>query len=135
MRREVIVIPHDMDVWTLARLFTEKEISGAPVVDSHGKLVGVVSQTDIVAHLKEVSRSAFGDSDFYASGEPDDLGASRRPVSARDIMSPRVISATPDAAANELAHILLSQRIHRIIITENGEVRGIVTASDLMKVL
>jgi CBS domain-containing protein len=133
MSREVVLVPQDMDVWTLAKLFSENEITGAPVVDKEGKLVGVVSQTDIVAHLEEVSRSRFGGADFYNFGERDGHAPRHRPVTAQDLMSPNVISAPPEASVPELSRILLTKHIHRVIITDNGHVRGIVTTSDLLK--
>ncbi len=134
MQREIIVVPQDLDVWGLARLFTERGISGAPVVDGDDELVGVVSQTDIVRHLGELTRAFPPPLDFYAQqevgGEP-----AVRPATARTLMSRDVISAGPETSAAEISRMMLLRRVHRIIITEGRKVLGIVTTTDLLKVL
>jgi len=48
MKREVISVPTTMDLRDLAKLFLERGITGAPVVDAQGELTGVVSQTDLI---------------------------------------------------------------------------------------
>src|SRR5579863_1885184 len=53
MRSDVVTARADMDVWELARLLTAHGITGAPVVDGSNRLIGVVSQTDIVRHLEQ----------------------------------------------------------------------------------
>lgn len=134
MRGEVVSVPPETDVWDLARLFSTKGITGAPVVDKAGKLLGVVSQTDIIRHLKEVAKSADWLFDFYAEPEPD-AGRPRGPsLTAGDLMTKDVITAEEDATVAELAHVMLSKRVHRLIITRGGRISGIVTTMDLLKV-
>ncbi|MBI5200146.1 MAG: CBS domain-containing protein [Elusimicrobia bacterium] len=134
MRSDVIAVKDTDAVWDVARLFAEHEISGAPVLNAEGELVGVVSQTDIVRHLEEVAAS-FTNGEFYADAE-DERRRPRRPiVTAGDLMNPEAITADRDTKASSLSRLMLGKRIHRIIITEGRKLCGIVTTLDLLKVL
>ncbi|MBI4387028.1 MAG: CBS domain-containing protein [Elusimicrobia bacterium] len=135
MHTDVIAIPASTDVWDLARQLTTLKITGAPVTDERGFLIGVVSQTDIVRHLKELVQVPPLESDFYAQAEVEDLGRAARPLTARDLMSPRVIQAQEETPVQELANIMTRHRVHRIIITRGHRIMGIVTTMDILKVL
>ena len=136
MIKDFITVSEDTDVWELARLFTVKRITGAPVISGEGALVGVVSQTDIIRHLKDVASGAADDAaDFYKEPEPDRPIWAAQPVTARDLMSPSVISAPEQTTIHELGSIMLQHKIHRIIITSGGRLAGIVTTMDMLKVL
>lgn len=134
MHREMITVPQDIDIWELARLFTQRGISGAPVVDAGGELLGVVSKTDIVRHLGELALSPSDSQDFYVQQESDEPPAAG-PATARTLMSRDVIHADEETPLSELSRMMLSRRIHRIIITQGRKIRGIVTTMDLLKVL
>ena len=132
MHRSVVSVPENTDVWELARIFSTQSISGAPVVDGTGCLLGVVSQTDIILYLKKVAEGYDG-SDFYtdADEEAPQIGT----ATARDIMSPHPITASELTPVHELSRLMLTKHIHRIIITEKNKIQGIVTTTDLLKVL
>lgn len=134
MRKDVISV-HDQDtVWDVAKLFSQHDITGAPVLNAAGELVGVVSQTDIVRHLEEVA-ATFSNGIFYEDAEDDLRRLPRRPVIARDLMNGDVIQAPQETRASELSRLMLSKGIHRIIITNGRKLCGIVTTLDLLKVL
>lgn len=133
MHRDVVMAPDSATVWDLAKLFAELQITGCPVVDAGGALVGVVSQTDIVKHVQGLVASLGGE--FYADPEADEPGSGRPTALARDLMSRDVVQAPESTLASELSRQMLLRRIHRIIITSGGQVRGIVTTMDLLKVL
>ncbi|MBI5201612.1 MAG: CBS domain-containing protein [Elusimicrobia bacterium] len=140
MRTRVTTARPDMTVRELAHLFVEHKISGVPVVDGHGRLVGVVSQTDLVRHELEPAESA---SDappaFYREldgGLPRGYHAEAPDFTrVSDVMTPAVISGEEDMPVVELAKLMQKRRVHRVIITHHGELRGIVTSMDLLKVL
>ena len=133
MRRDVFTVRDIDTVWDVAKAFAEHEISGAPVVNAAGELVGVVSQTDIVRHLEEVA--ATFKNGFYSDAE-DDRSRPRRPaVTAADLMSAQVIHAPQTMRASKLSRMMLDRRIHRVVITEGRKLRGIVTTMDVLKVL
>src|SRR5688572_24052494 len=65
MNPDVMTVADDMTTEELARYLNEREISGAPVVDGQGHLIGVVSMTDVGRHLAEPSDFASSRSEFY----------------------------------------------------------------------
>jgi CBS domain-containing protein len=142
MTREVVVVPDDMSVNELAVTLMSSMISGAPVVDDSGALVGVVSATDIVRgdalRASEVRES----SGYYLRGwedrmDEEELRAFRVVESegllVRDIMTPLIFSVSEDATIGEMADVMIKGRIHRLIVTRDDQVVGIVTTLDLLR--
>ncbi len=127
----------DASVAKLNRFLTEHEISGAPVVDYSDRVVGVVSQTDIV---RLISRDVSPDMSFY-NCPFNDLGQCAeisgdicdRPV--RDIMERRVHSVTPRHDLSIAARMMRNLHIHRLIVLEANRPIGILSGLDLLKVL
>lgn len=135
MGTDIVTVRDDASVWDVAKLFSERGIHGAPVVDDKGQLVGVVSQTDIVRHLQVIAHSTDKSQNFYFDMDNGMQTLTGKPVTARELMNPHVISAPEDAPVHELCRTLLRHHIHRIIITRDREIRGIVTTSDILKAI
>lgn len=106
MTRNVICILDDATVEDAARLLARNRISGLPVVNATGSLVGLVTEHDLI-------------------------GKSGRTVS--DIMTGSVISVSPDTEVEQVQHLLTNQRIRRVPVVEFGQVVGIVSRSDLVR--
>lgn len=142
MTTDVVSVESGTSLRELERIFLEKGISGAPVVDEAGGLVGVISQTDLVYfHLTRGDRPT-RDSDFYRMAELEaTFAGSGFQVENYDtgwvheMMTPVVHTAGPDTPVSELAQLMILARVHRVIITRNRKVVGLVSAMDLMKVL
>jgi CBS domain-containing protein/nucleotide-binding universal stress UspA family protein len=141
MSRDVVTVFDDTPVAEAARLFHERRISGAPVVDRKNRLVGVVSTFDIVSNELKVGHEVVSELDYYTRP----LAGSERELSrlglhvedytdslVRDIMTPVAISAPLDATVDELADIMGTNRIHRLLITEDERLVGVVSALDLV---
>lgn len=134
MRRDIVTVTRDTDVWHLAQLFHDRGLSGAPVVDEEGQAIGVVSQTDIVRWLREEAGWTHQTAAFYSDSDGDGRKPCPR-ATAGELMTPSVIAANEDATAEELSHLMLSRGVHRIIITREGKPCGIVATLDLLKYL
>lgn len=106
MTRAVITVPTTMPVKEVAQILADKKITGLPVVDDEGRVVGIVSELDII---------------------------SRQGETTAEIMSDQVISATEATDAGEVAHLFTSRRIRRVPILADGRLVGIVSRSDLMR--
>jgi CBS domain-containing protein len=143
MTETVHTVEEDMDVREAITSFHELGISGAPVVNSSGSLVGVISQTDVVNYYLSRDEELVAETDFY---QKTHLGSVTVPwrqgyevmdtntAFVRDLMSPASITAPEDSPVQELARTMVSKQIHRIIITRDEKVAGLVSALDLLKV-
>lgn len=141
MTRKVLTAGAD---WTLPELKTfllEHGISGAPVVDASGKLVGVVSSTDL---LRSDDTRESTDGSYFATSLDRPLGEEELSTLfvegsttevVGDVMTPVVFQAHAETPVDEAADTMVRGRIHRIVVTENDEVVGIVTALDLVRAL
>ncbi|HKZ52749.1 MAG TPA: CBS domain-containing protein [Candidatus Acidoferrales bacterium] len=141
----VLSVREDKTVQELATFLTENEISGAPVVDARGKLVGVVSLRDIVERAAETSEMVSGQltANFYAPGRAEKLTPNElsqmhienEGLLVREIMTPTVYTVKEDTPVSEVAGIMISGHIHRLLVTRAGQAVGIVTTLDLLKLL
>jgi predicted transcriptional regulator len=143
MNPDIMTVAADMTTDDLARYLTEREISGAPVVDSQGHLIGVVSMTDIGRQLAEPSDFASSRrSEFYRNTSDDvtleDLGqryVEEREVTVRDVMTPVVYQVPATAPVAEAARSMVEHHIHRLIVTQDKEPVGIITSMDLLRIV
>ena len=98
MNPDIMTVADDMTSGDLVRFLNEREISGAPVVDSQGHFIGVVSMTDIARHLSEPSEFVSAREEFYQDAGDEvtleDFGqryVEERAVTVRDVMTPSFI--------------------------------------------
>ena len=130
----------------LANFFTEKMISGAPVVNKDGKLVGVVSLSDIVRN--DERRTAIvndkQESDYYLSGWEDNLNSDEiqelhleedDSLTVRNIMTPLIFKVKETELISAMSDIMIGGRIHRLLVTRDEKVVGIITTLDMLKAI
>jgi len=131
----VITVKSSATVKEVAELLLKKRISAAPVVDDQGKLVGIVSEGDLL-HRAEAGterhrswwlQGLLGD-DVLAA---EFIRAHARKVS--DIMTKRVITASPETPLHELAGLMEKNAIKRVPILENGQLVGVVSRANLIQ--
>jgi CBS domain-containing protein len=106
MTGEVATVAPEMPVENAARMLFSQSISGMPVVDDDGKLVGVVTEFDIIA---------------------------KEGATVADIMTTDVVTVSEDTDAETVAQILTSRRVRRVPVVHDGAVVGIVSRSDLVR--
>jgi predicted transcriptional regulator len=145
MNPVVFTVRDDMTIRELANFFLEKGISGAPVADETGKLIGVVSVTDIAESASE-SGSIVPDRpepDLHLPGWDHKLSADElrqmhvedAKLLVRDIMTPTVYTIPEDTPISQIARTMVSGRVHRLLVTRENKVVGIVTTLDMLKLL
>lgn len=118
------------DAWMTGRRLFDSGQAGAVVLDSRGRLVGVISQADLAVHLRERSRVA---PDFYA--EPDRDPLPTRPAAQVGRLMSRVIVQVPeDMPVEEVERHMLRRRVQRVIVVREGSALGIITATDVLRV-
>ncbi len=105
MNRRVITFTEDTPVQQVAKTLNSHKITGAPVVNADGHVVGIVSEVDV----------------FTKRGE-----------TARDIMSTHVISVSDDTGIEEAARLLAGERIRRLPVMRQGKMVGLLSRSDVL---
>ena len=125
MSNPAIVAPETMTLPETRRLMRQQRIRRLPVVDADGQLVGIVTEGDI----NRVSDSHVTDvRDFNLYHRIADL-----PI--HDVMTHEVVTVSPDTSIGEVAQRLLDHRIGGVPVIEQGRIVGVITESDLFRVI
>jgi CBS domain-containing protein len=146
MRSDVLAAGADWPLETLADFLVDNGISGAPVTNQDGELVGVVSLTDIVRQSSMSNSHAdtgaahdvyLYELESHMSREELRVFHTREesPVLVSDIMTPMIFRVDRDTSLQEVAETMLKGRIHRVFVTEGSRLTGIVTALDMLEVI
>jgi CBS domain-containing protein len=145
MTAELITVAADLTVAEVVELLTENEVSGAPVVDEEGMPIGVISLSDVARRATgrgpvdlDRSRPEFylrGWEDRYALEEVRALRIVAESLSVRDVMTETLFTVGEDAPLNEIAGVMLGAHVHRVLVTRDGRLAGIVSSLDLLGAL
>lgn len=136
----VVVKPSD-SVETVLKLLEEKHISGLPVVDESEKVVGVVSEADLLFREKPMRMPldlTFLDSIIYLESLERFKQQLKKNLGmvVEDVMTSKPITIFPDTPVSQAAELMLDKRINRLPVVEpRGKLVGIVTRDDLLKAL
>ena len=146
MNKDVLSVGADWSIEYLTDFLVENGISGAPVTSEDGKLVGVVSLTDIVRHSSLPGNTSQLNSpyDYYRHGlehqyAKEDIRSLNIGTEAldtvRDIMTPMVFDVTEDMNVKQVADTMIRGRIHRVFVTRKEKLTGVITTVDMLKVI
>jgi CBS domain-containing protein len=131
----VITVNPSSLVKDAARIFLERQVSAAPVVDDEGQLVGIVSEGDLL-HRHEAGTER--KRSWWLRLMTDDavLAADYTKAHARkvgDLMTRNVITATPETELGDIAMLLEKHAIKRVPIMQDGRLVGIVSRANLIQ--
>lgn len=144
MRRDVITIDRATPLSEVERVFADQKISGAPVTDETGAIVGVLSLRDLVERYVEdadarprrsrgyfhLSTEELEDDDYELTELPEETEET-----AEDVMTAEVFSVAADAPLAEVARAMVEKRIHRVLVQSGGHFAGIVGTFEILQVL
>ncbi|HSF29269.1 MAG TPA: CBS domain-containing protein [Candidatus Tectomicrobia bacterium] len=141
MNPQVITVTDTMDLREAARIFVEEGITGAPVVDEMGTLVGVISQSDLVEYDLSVEHELTVEAPFYRRPFDDALQPERGfrieelPAdTVKDVMTPFLVTVEEETPIREVASRMAKFAIHRLIVVDaDQQIRGIVTSLDVLR--
>ncbi len=135
MQANPITIAPETPFLEVQHLFVVAQISGAPVVDARGAVLGVISAGDL---LRVVDQACDDDLDDAPAAEhqrttaseelPERVGA----LTAIDVATPDVVWVSPDTPIARVAHVMRTEGIHRVLVGNDGRLSGILTAFDLL---
>jgi CBS domain-containing protein len=127
MQRNVLTIPASTPFSEIVRLLVVAGIHGAPVLDEHGAVVGLISVMDL---LRASDQSHDDEQD---DGEGATPGTQLCSATARELASPELTWVSPETPAGEVARVMRDEGIHRVLVGSPGSLDGIVTAFDLLR--
>ncbi len=140
MKTSVITVKPETSIEELGRLFIEKDISGAPVVDSEGNLVGIVTENDLISkekpfHIPTIIRIFDAiiplESDSKVEREIRKMAA----TTVEDICTTDVVTIEEDTPLTEIASIMTERKIHLLPVLKDGKLAGIVGKKELIKAI
>jgi CBS domain-containing protein len=109
MTRRVYTTSPQTSVQEVAQLLHRERISGVPVIDDRGQLIGMITEADIIRNIGR-----------------DDLKVA-------DIMSCQLITVSEDTSVSDIAALLAERRIKRVPVVQEGKVIGIVSRADIVQ--
>jgi CBS domain-containing protein len=136
MVTEPVCVEPCTTVRQLAKVLEDNEISGAPVVDHDGRVVGVVSRTDLIRRCSEGKVDLPPAYLFEVLGEQSGVDAQVIPeplICVEDFMTEPAVTVTPQTPIGDVARLMSTKRIHRIVVVDQDQYPvGIVTTMDLL---
>ena len=139
MTSDVVKVTPETSIGELSKVLLENKVSGVPVVDGEGKLMGIVSEADIIKDNIKVQFPFYFDPlmvsgyavyfEKYGEGIKDYLN-----TKVETIMNHRVKTANPSTTVSEIADMMVSNKVNRIpIVDEDKKIVGIITRADIVK--
>jgi CBS domain-containing protein len=137
MSTSVMTLPPDAPLATAAGMLAKRGVSGAPVVDGEGKLLGMVTETDLLRRLAAVEdRPRSWVAGLFASAQDQaDRFARTHGRRARDVMTTQLETVAPETSVEHVARVLEEKKIRRVPVVEDGKLVGLVSRADLLRAL
>jgi len=108
MTRDVTMLREDSRIIEACKVLSEKRISGAPIVNQEGKLVGIITERDLLLHHPLIK-------------------------SVKDLMTKDVITVNENAPVEEISRLLLEHSIKRVLVLREDEIVGIISRLDILR--
>ena len=138
MSKDVITVRKDTTVEEIAHLLSEKNISGVPVVDEEGKVIGMVTEKDLLykdiePHFPPVVEILGGL--IFLKGVKQYNEELRKLVAtkAEEIMTKKVVTVEPDTEVERIAELMIEKDINRIPVVDKLKVVGIISRADVVR--
>jgi len=141
MTTPVITATPETDIKSLAKLLTKNQISGVPVVDQEGKLLGIVTESDLLLTEKPLHIPTFFvildtlvylENPFKLEKELQELTAS----TVADIYTPDCLTATAEMPVGKVANLMVTEKKYLLpVIDQNKKVIGIISRTDMMSLI
>ena len=113
MEKNIITVELDDTVEYAGKLLDSHKLSCIPVIDSKGKCFGVISATDFV-HFCNAQKNP-------------------KAKHAWEVCTHKVVEVSSDISVKEASELMVENKIHHLVVTENNAIKGIVSSIDLIK--
>ncbi|MCL2458262.1 MAG: CBS domain-containing protein [Desulfobulbus sp.] len=140
MTREVITVKESATVRELTTLLLTSNISGVPVVDDNDRVIGVVTESDLIFQNKKVHLpTAFALLDAFVFLErPGKMEQELKKMAGSkvsDICTRNLVSVTPETELDELATLMAEKKIHTLPVMREGQLVGVIGKSDIIRTI
>ncbi len=144
MRKDVVTVSYASPLSEVERVLSEHRISGAPVTDEAGHIIGILSVKDLVARYAENSdaRPRRSAGFFHLSSEEmldDDFESFSVPNEAEetagDLMTGEVYSVHVDASLKDIAGAMKQHKVHRLLVQDDGRYVGLLSTMEILDAL
>ncbi len=139
MTKDVITVRPEATVEELARLLIEHKISGVPVMDDNKKLVGIVTENDLIRknkrlHIPTVIR-LFDAYIMLGSGKAEEEIKKMAATTVDEICTEKVVSINEETSLEDIATIMAEQHVHLLPVLSGSTVVGIVGKADMVRAM
>ena len=137
MTKDVVAVTLETSLTELANLLIRNQISGVPVIDEAGTLIGVVTENDLISQNKRLhipTVVSFLDAAIYLESSKRFADEVRRVTATRvsDICNRKVVSVAEDTTLTDIATIMSEQKVHLLPVVRSGKIVGIVGKRDVV---
>lgn len=138
MTRKILTVRKDLPIKDLSKIFIENKVNGIPVVDENDKIIGVVTEEDLIEQNKNLhipTVIALFDAVIYLESNKkfDEEVKKLTGTTVADIYTAKTVTITPDTPLNDCATLMAEKNIHTLPVLENGKLVGIVGKIDLIR--
>ena len=140
MSQDVVTVNTNTSIRDLAALLLARKISGAPVTDDSGKVIGVVTESDLIFQNKKIhlpTAVAILDA-FLFLERPEKMEKELKKIAGSkvgDICSHDLISVTPETSLEELATLMAEKKIHTLPVMNGDQLVGVIGKSDIIRTI
>lgn len=140
MTLDPITVSPETDIIKAAALLLEKGINGVPVVDTGGKVLGILCQSDLIAQQKRLPiPSLFSIMDGFITLPPmkrlEQEAAKIAATTVAAAMTPNPVTVTPDTDLETIAAFMVDKNFHTLPVVEGGRLVGVVGKEDVLRTL
>ncbi len=139
MVQPVVTVQKETKLADVARLLLDEGFGGLPVVDSAGRLCGIVTESDFTAKERGLPFSTFRHpqvlGQWVAKGGMERIYQAAQTMTVQEIMTSDPVTIGEEEALEDILQKMLRHKIHRLPVVRDGVPVGIVTRHDLLKVM
>jgi CBS domain-containing protein len=138
MVEAVVTVSPDTSLRRIAEVLVEHRISGVPVTEADGTLVGIVTESDLLDEEKRrvrLPRTALFGVYLVPERVVREAFEEGETLTAQDIMTKRLVTVREDTPAREAVELMLSRKVNRVPVVREGKLVGLITRADALRAL
>lgn len=140
MTTNVVSVEPSSDTAEAVRLMLDNHYNGLPVIDSEGRLEGIICQSDLVAKQKQVRLPSFFTilDSMIPLSDPTSLERELQKVASSTVdgvMTKKVVTVTPDTPLDQVANLMVDKKLHTIPVVDGNKLVGVIGKEDVLRTL